>query len=255
MLLGEKMITEADVLKILPDARDVGQRLKLVYKDLTAGEIRTFVSSFNRQFVVPFVEREVADILLRHMGEILLGAMLAKEQFDMELGGERPDSKQFGMVMIRAAFFGYDDWDEIGSITGGTPQNWIHAGTTLLAGTSGNAIAIDENAAHMVIGVGSLHPAPKIESFQFTIDGETRPVNITWYHFGIGAKDTCLHIKEFDKAFPLANDTTILVKTFQRVTGNDIPFLFGVSYIKEPQLRIHDPANVVATAQKVLRTT
>lgn len=248
-------VTVADVTAILSTARAVADEERLVYRELTPEELRIFARSFNRQFLLPYAQRQIADIYLRHMGEILLGAMVAKEQFGQALGGERPPANKFGMVPIRPAFFGYDDWDEIGTITGGSPQNWIHSGTTLLGGTAGNAIAIEENAAHVIIAVGSLHPSPKIESFQFTIDGKTKPVSVSWYQFGIGTRDSALHIKEFDLAFFLRKDTTILVKTFQRVTGDDIPFLLGVSFIKEPQLRVHDPATVVTTAQKVLRTT
>jgi len=248
-------ITVAEVRAVVPLANEIARKEELVVKPLTDEEIKAFARSFNRQFLLPYAQRQIADIYLRHLGEILLGAMMAKEQFDQSLGGERPPAGKFGMVPIRPAFFSYDDWDEIGSITGGSPQNWIHSGTTLLGGTAGHAIAIEENAAHIIIAVGSLHPSPKIESFQYTIDGKTKPVSVSWYHFGVGTKDSALKIKEFDQAFPLKKDTTILAKVFQRTTGNDIPFLMGASYIKEAQLRLHDPANVVASAQKVLRTT
>jgi len=248
-------ITVAEVKAVVPLANVIAKKEELVVKPLTDEELKLFARSFNRQFLLPYAPRQIADIYLRHLGEILLGAMLAKEQFDQSLGGERPPAGKFGMVPIRPAFFGYDDWDELGTITGGSPQNWIHSGTTLLAGTAGNAIAIDENAAHIIIAVGSLHPAPKIESFQFTIDGKTKPVSVSWYHFGVGTKDSALKIKEFDQSFPLKKDTTILVKVFQRVTGVDIPYLLGASFIKEAQLRLHDPADVVAAAQKVVRTT
>lgn len=249
------MITVAEVTAVVPLTKTVAKAEELVVADLTPGELEIFTRSFNKQFVLPYAQREIADIYLRHLGNILLGAMQAKEQFDASLGGERPEAGKFGMVPIRPAFFGYRDWDELGTITGGSPQNWIHSGSTLLAGTAGNAIAIEENAAHAIVGVGSLHPDPKIESFQFTIDGKTKPVSVSWYHFGIGTKDAALHVKEFDLAWILKKDTTILVKVYQRATAIDVPFLFGASFIKEAQLRLHDPVSVVATAQKVLRTT
>lgn len=252
------MVTVAEVRTLQKEALDLAKELGLVVKELTDAELSLFARSFERQFVLPFVEREVANIYVRHMGEILLGAMKSKEQFAQELGGERPPAGKFGMVPIRPAFFGYRDWDEIGTITGGSPQNWIHAASTLLTaaglgGTAGNAISIEENAAHVLVGVGSLHPSPKIESIQLTIDGKTKPVAVSWYNFGLGTRQSALKIKEFDTAFILKEDTTILTKVYQRPTGDDIPYLLGVSYIKEPQLRVHDPLSVVAATQKVLR--
>ena len=252
------MVTLAELKTLQKDAVDLAKELGLVVKELNVDELSLFGRSFERQFVVPFTEREIANIYIRHMGEILLGTMKSKEQFAQELGGERPPAGKFGMVPIRPAFFGYRDWDELGSITGGSPQNWIHAASTLLTaaglgGVAGNPIAIEENAAHTLIGVGSLHPSPKIETIQFTIDGKTKPVSISWYSFGLGAKQSALKIKEFDTAFILKEDTTILTKVYQRPTADDIPYLLGASYIKEPQLRVHDPLSIVAATQKVLR--
>lgn len=252
------MVTIAEVKALQKDASSLADALGLVVKELTDDELTLFARSFERQFVVPFVEREIANLYLRHMGEILLGAMTAKQQFAQELGGERPPAGKFGMVPIRPAFFGYRDWDEIGTITGASPQNWIHAASTLLTaaglgGVAGNPIAIEENAAHTIIAVGSLHPSPKIETIQFTIDGKTKPVSISWYNFGLGVKQSALKTKELDTAFILKEDTTVLTKVYQRPTGDDIPYLQGVSYVKEPQLRVHDPLTVVAATQKVLR--
>jgi len=248
-----KTVTVAEVQTWVPLAKEAARILGLVVKDLMPEEIKLFTRSFNRQFLLPYAQRQIADIYLRHGAEILLGAMMAKEQFDQELGGERPPAGKFGMVVIRPAYFGLRDWDEVGTITGASPQNWIHSGSALLGGKAGEPITIEENAAHMVVGVGSLHPSPKIESFQFTIDGKKKPVSVSWYGFGLGTKDSALHIKEFDMAWPFKEDTTVLVKTYQRVTAIDIPFLFGASFIKEPQLRLHDPASVVVAAEKVLR--
>jgi hypothetical protein len=159
-----------------------------------------------------------------------------------------------GPLIIRACWLGLgDDWEDAGSITTGSPQNWIHSGR--IGGTSGNAVKIGENAVHVVIAVGSYHPSPKIESFQFTIDGKARPVIITknWL------VPESLHIKKLDNAFVWKETTTVLAKYFVSATFGatvtDIPFLIGASYIKEPQLRIHDAADIPGTTNNVVMTT
>jgi len=151
------------------EAKTLADDLGLVVKELSDKELKKFGKSFERQFVLAFAEREIVDIYMRHQGEILLGAMVAKQQMDAEIDGEMPLSGKIGMLPIRAAYLGIgDDWEDADLVDGpfatGSPQNWIHSGTTLMGGTSGNPIKIGENAVHVVIAFGSLHPSPKIES-------------------------------------------------------------------------------------------
>ena len=185
-------------------AKDYG----LTVEELTDVELSAFGMAFDRQFVLQFPQREIVNMYRRHQKEILLGAMVAKAQMDANIEGEMPSSGRVGgPIPIRACFVGVgDDWEDAAPFSTGAPDNWIHSGTTLLGGTAGNPIRIGDNAVFVVIGVGSLHPSPKIESIQFTIDGKTKPVIIT----GWSQKTSGLRVNEFDKAMIWKKGTTVL---------------------------------------------
>jgi len=246
----------------------------MVTRDLTDKELVRFGRSFERQFIRALPTRQMSDIHLRHIKEALLGGMLAKEQMDAEIQGETPGSnKTGGPIAIRACFLGVgDDWEDIygiysaaqGAWSTGAVQSWIHSGTTLMAGTDHNPIKIGENAVHVIYGISSIHASPKLESLQFTIDGKLKPM----LYCGFAQKHAVGHtqrIKELDNAIILRKDTTFLAKVFfSSAFGDevdyvvDFPVLYGVSYIKEPALRVLDPTNAatwVGTVQEVLFTT
>jgi hypothetical protein len=257
------MITLAELNGIMANAESLLTKLGWTYQRLTSDELSIFGASFERQFVLAYPEREIADIYKRHIVEILAGAMIAREQMSAEIDGEQPASgKVGGPVPIRAAYLGIgDDWDDVGdsgTFTTGSPQNWIHSGTPLMGGTDGNAVKIGENQVTVVIGIGSLHPSPKIESVDFWIDGKQKPVLITGW---AQKMPNSLKIKELNSAYLFKEDTTVLAKIFASNIGgtvstvSDIPYLLGVSYIKEDQLRKHDASEIPGTVADVIMTT
>jgi len=253
------------------EARTLATDLGLVVKDLTETELKRFGRAYERQFVLGYPERPIVDVYLRHQGEALLGAMVAKEQMDAEVDGEQPASGKIGGPLpIRASWLGIgDDWEDLGSINGsasargngywtpGSPQYWIHSGTLLMGGTDGNPIKIGENALHVVFGIGSLHPSPKIESVIFEINGKEKPIILT----GFQQKQMFSRKwKELDNAYVWKKTDTILARVFiseafgETITkAVDYPYLIGVSYIKEPQLRVYDP--VTSTSRVLPGTT
>ena len=232
------------------EALRVATEKGLVTRTLTGRELAAFRRSFERALVLFYPEREIRDAFMRHQGEILLGAMVAKEQMDAEVDGEQPGpGKIGGPIPIRAGFLGVgDDWEDAGTFTTGTPQNWIHSGTSLLGGTAGNPIRIGENAVHVVIGIRSRHPSPKVESVQFSVDGSDKPVLVTAFPMKAGA----LAFKELESAMIWKDTTTVRGRVFLSgiygSTAVDYPELVGCSFIKEPQLRVHDPYDLCGTA-------
>ncbi len=252
------MVNVAELIALQTDVAKVASDYGVTVKPLTNAELRKFGLSFERQFVKQYPERMIQDILERHKGEILLGAMAAKEQMNANIDGELPDAGKIGgPLAIRACWLGVGhDWEDINSITNGTdyftpghtPQNWIHSGTRQLDGDAGSAVRIGENIVHVVVGIASYHPSPKIESVKFEIDGKEKPVLITkWGQlspFG-------MRIKELDRGFIWEEDTTVLAKII--ISGYmpaaitqavDIPYLFGASFIIEHELRVHDPESI-----------
>ena len=195
---------------------------------------------------------------VRHLDEIILGALVAKDQMNADIGGEMPGSGQIGgPIQPRAAFFGIgDDWADVGDITTGSPQNWIHSGTALMGGTAGNAIKIGTNAVHVIFGVGDEHPSPKIETVQFTVDGKTKPVIVLGEVLRL---HNSLRIKELEKSFIFKKGTTVLSKVFASAaygaTVTSVPYLVGVSFVYEPVLRVQDAADIPGSDNDVVLTT
>jgi hypothetical protein len=247
-------------------AAAVAAELGLLNKPLTGKELEKFNRAFERSLVLAYPEREIRDAYLRHQGEILLGAMVAKEQMDAEVDGEQPSAGKIGgPIPIRACFVGVgDDWEDLGSFTTGSPQNWIHSGTTLLGGTSGNPIRVGDNAVIVVIGIRSRHPSPKVESVKFEIDGKEKPVLVTAFAQKATANPSGLMFKEFDYGQVWKKDTEVLGKIFATAaygsTVTDYLELIGAAFIMEPQLRVHDAYDLCGTSakrdvHKVVRTT
>jgi len=269
-------VTEAALKGMQDDARSLASELGVVTRDLTDKELVRFGRSFERQFVLTLAERAFVDIYLRHQKEALLGAMIAKAQMESEVDDEQPAANKIGGPLpIRACWLGIgDDWEDIDSIyngvqgtwSTGSPQNWIHSGTTLMGGTAGRAVRVGENAVHVVFGIASIHASPKIESVQFTLDEKTKPTLLTFFaQKSLPGAVRC--IKELDNAHIFKEDTTVLAKVFiSRAFGTlvsnvtDYPELVGVSYIKEPALRLQDPVTGVGrilpgTTYEVVHTT
>ena len=243
------------------DARTLADDLGVVTRNLTDKELNRFGRSFTRQFIRELPQRQMVDLYLRHQKEALLGGMIAKAQMETEIDNEVPASNKVGgPLAIRACWFGIgDDWEDIGSIYGsavargagawttGAAQDWIHSGTLLMGGTDGHAIRVGENAVHVIFGMASIHASPKLESVKFTIDGKEKPALYCGFAQKIGVGHT-QRIKEFDNAFILKKDTTFLAEVFfsgafgPTVTEvTDFPVLYGVSFIKEPAVRLLDP--------------
>ena len=251
-------------------AAAVASELGLLYRLLTPKELEKFARAFDRSLVLAYPEREIRDAYLRHQGEILLGAMVAKEQMNAEIDGEQPTpGKIGGPIPIRACFVGVgEDWEDMGTWAVGahpaSPLNWIHSGTTLLGGTAGNPIRIGDNAVNVVIGIRSRHPSPKLESVKFTIDGNEKPVLITAFAQKATANPSGLMFKELDYGMVWKKDTEVLGKVFFTATFGssivDYLELIGASFIMEPQLRVQRPYDLCGTAavrdvHKVVRTT
>ena len=233
------------------------------FEKLTSAELDLFEVSFTRQFVLAFPQREIADIFVRHKREVLMGAQIARAQMDTAFDGMFPGSNKIGMGEIRACYLGIgDDWEDITRIYAGvqgywnvgTPQPWISSGATYLAGSSANPVRIDENQVTVAVAIGSKHVSPKLESVYLEIDGKPKP--IIPCHFATRmAPFGAIPIKELDDALILYKNKEILAKVFfsdafgatvSSVT--DYPYLLGASFIKEPQLRVQDPYNLIGTA-------
>ena len=252
-------MVEADV-SLQNEAARYLKDLGVDYEDLSGKELGLFNVSFNRQFIQAFPQREIINIFSRHIREILMGGMIAKKEMGAAFGGMFPGSNQIGMGEIRACYLGVgDDWEDIYRIhkvpqtywSTGTPENWIHAGTAYLGGTDGSPIRIQENQVTVIVAIGSKHVSPKLESVYVEIDGKPKPLIVC--HFGTRmAAFGAIPLKELDDAIILYDGKEFLAKVFfsdyfggavSQIT--DYPYPLGVSFIKEPELRIQDPYRLI----------
>jgi len=252
-------------------ARQLAADLGVTSRDLEEHELIRFGRAFDRQFVVGNSLVRVTEIYAKHKTEALLGAMIAKEQMDAEIDGENPGANKIGgPIPIQSYFLGVGEaWEDIlgiyaaaqSSWTTGAVQNWIHSGTTMMGGTAGNAIRIGENHVTVVFGLESLHASPKIEGVQFTIDGKTKPTIHTAWAQRTASENTD-RVKELDNAYVFMKDTIVRAQVMispafgaASTLQQDYPALMGVSFVKEPALRLLDQITISGTRYEVVHTT
>jgi hypothetical protein len=239
------------------------------YDYLSQREFDKWKLGFKRNLVVNHEFRNFVDLDYRHILDYLLGAMIAKKQFMMEFDGTMPFSGRFGMCRPRANFFGFgDDWAIGSSLTAGfdTSQTlnsinrFIHAGSTELGGTAGNAIRILPSAVHVIVGLGDLEPLvwgldSPIEAFLITIDGKHKSNIPTDHQFAIAGFPVC----ELDEPIILKNKSTLLINLYcadlTDKNARAIPFPWGVSYAPEAQMRVPDPTNLDGTTNDMVTTS
>lgn len=265
------MVDVATLRNEMEEAKPLIEDLGVVTRDLTETELFRFGRSFERQFVAGSAFVDLANIHLRHRKEALIGAMVAKEQMDANIDGEHPaPNKIGGPLTIRASFLGIgDDWEDIQGIyagaqnswSTGSPQNWIHSGTSLMGGSDGNAVRIGENLVLVIYGLGSLHASPKIESTKFTVNGDQHPTLLTGWAQRVASENN-KRIKEIDDVYLLRKDMTVKAEVFiseafgaTSANQQDFPFPFGVAYVREDALRLQDPTNLPGTRYNVIHTT
>jgi hypothetical protein len=208
-------------------------------------------------FVIGGDFRNFVDIDYRHIGEYLLGAMVAKRQFGLEFDGTQPFPGRFGMSRIRAGYFGLsDDWTDQAISVASTEKVWITSATTELGGTSTLPLKILESAVHVITAIGdyrwyiSGNPT-EIECFNIEQDGRPKPI----LPFYLQANLSSWPIVELDEAMLLQNKTTLKINYTTNNVYWGVPFLWGVSFAPEAQLRVADPQSLDgATNDMVIKT-
>ena len=236
----EKLTLET-VKDWIPTIKRKAHELQYTVKDPTEEELKKFVETFNRRFILHCREREIADIYRKHASEILLGLMIAKEQMDMQFDGDNPKAGTFGVTTPHAGFFGEDDWAK--SVTGGTTNNIIHAGNTHIGGTAGDPVKIPKGVVHVIIGYGNYSPSPLSTLIQETINGASKPSINT--DFGWRASD--LQIVELGEARILKYNSTYKLIAFSPTSGTDEIYVIGATFLAEDLMRINDPANMAGS--------
>lgn len=240
--------------RLIAKARDVNLGVEVT--KLSPDELEKWKKSFRRSFVMSGAYRNWIDLDLRHLGEYLLGAMVAKKQFGLEFDGVQPFPGRFGMSRIRSGHMNIaDNWDEEGATTASTVKNWVHSGGAL-GGTAGHALKVDKSAVFVIVGFGDLRHIytglpSTIESFEITIDSKQKPI--------LAAKPNIMMadypIVELDEALLLKYKSTFLFQYWSDQAVVHIPFVWGIAYAPESQLRVADPAGLYATTNDMILVT
>lgn len=240
---------------------------------LNVNEFEKWKLAFKRSLVLPTQYKQFIELDYRHILDYLLGAMIAKKQFEQDFDGTSPYPGRFGLSRPRAQYFGLGDswhywpWGSATTATAPTASasaNWIHAGSLNLAGvtgaglggTAGNAIRILESAVHVIIGIIDLAVQqyggePSVESVQFTIDGKAKPVTVMSPTTSVARPA----VVEFDEAIILKNKSTFLADAFLPVSTRTALALWGITYLPESQMIVRDPDNIDGTTNDMVTTT
>lgn len=253
-------VNENDVVSTLynaePAAAAAADALGATTKEVPPERLILFARSFERAYMIPFAQRpELAHLHVKHVIDALMGAMIATYQFNKNFGGETPGSGEFGMQPPRAAWIGIgNDWDTQPVLVGGAFTNWVHSGTSFMAGTAGNDVMCGPNAVHVYIGMGDQAPAPKVESLEMRLDGSILPGFVTGYQMKFATAGP-LQVKEFDNILLLKNTTTFRTRLWSNDSGTTIPYFLGFDFLPEDKMRnFINPANLVGTTQNVILT-
>jgi hypothetical protein len=240
---------------------------------LNDAEFEKWKLAFKRSLVIPTQYKQFIEIDYRHILDYLLGAMIAKKQFEMDFDGTVPYPGRFGMSRPRAQYFGLGDtwhyWPWGAAVTASYPtastsDNWIHAGSLSLTGvtaaglggTDGNAIRILKSQVTVIVGIIDLPVTefgghPVVESVQFTIDGKDKPVTVMSPTTAVARPA----VVELDEAIILKNKTTFKATAFFPVNSRTALALWGVTYLPEAQAIVADPDNIDGTTNDMVTTT
>lgn len=189
--------------------------------------------------------------LFEYYDEILLAAQVARAELNGEFDGQSPDSGNFGISTSHPGYFGYDSWDDMPDVTGGSAFDWLDddTPTNLSSGQSGfaNPLRIGDNAVHIVLGFGSYAPNPVTNRIKEEKNDNPVPAVTTEDVF----RNTDLRIKFKDTPTILQPDDTYAARGFAGgevgTTYSEALYPVTVSFIEAKALRILDPANMAGT--------
>lgn len=182
--------------------------------------------------------------------EISVGAEIARAQFDQQFGGVNPSEGKFALSRIESGYFGWDSWENLGSLTGQSLNNWLDDDTpdNLSGGTGlANPLKVGEEAVHVILGVGTYHDSPKVKAIEYEVNESPRTAIRTKYEF----TETDLQIKWLDRAIILPQNSLLAARLYAGQSGDDYPYLVGTSFIKYRASQEADPTNMTDDSQSI----
>lgn len=187
------------------------------------------------------------DKIEEYMGEIRAAAEVANYHLNGEFDGQSPESGNFGLDLIHPGYFGYDDWDNMPTLTGGSASDWIDSDTpdNLASGTSGfdGPAEIGDPAVHVILGYGSYAESPVVTRIKE--EKNNNPYTAVTTEDAFRKND--LRIKWLDTPRVLSPQDTFAARVFAGEDGEDALYPFGVSFLESRKYRILDPADMAGS--------
>lgn len=249
-------VKQGDVQDVMRQARSM--KLGANVQPVNEEELELFNDFLNRMLSLHLGERRWLDFHKEHIGDYLLGLVVAKDQFNgMEFGGATPGGGEFGIDQWRAGYANVgDDWNDEGASTAATAKNWIHAGGGLAGGTNGNDIRYLEAFVGVISGFGDfryqmhgLHS--EIESFQIRLDNRTlKPIYV-----GQNFKLSDLPLMGLDEPILLKDRSAIRIQYWTNNATTNVPFLAGVVFGQEGSINKFDPDDLDGNTNKLYEGT
>lgn len=185
------------------------------------------------------------NILSTYKAHIRTACKIAKDEFNGQFNGEDPDSG-FGISITKPGYFGWNTWDNMGSGLSSGSNDLIDAGSSdNLSGSTGagNPMTIGDPVFHLIIGYGSYAESPKLTSFYKEIRKEPGTNVDVERHF----RDSELRLRLMSFPYLLAPSDKFYLEGWSDVAGDDIPYLFGVSFLEYDKLQLMDPVDMAGT--------
>lgn len=186
--------------------------------------------------------------LQEYRDEIELAAQIAKYELSGAFDGQAPQSGNFGIDFIQPGYFGYDSWDNMPGVTGGSEFNWIDDETpdNMGSGSPGfdNPITIGDPATHIIVGFGSYAPDPVTSRIKEVKNDNPKPAITTETQF----RNTDLRIKWKDTPTVLSPEDTYAVRGYAAgETGENYEealYPVGVTFLEARKYRLLNPADM-----------
>jgi len=184
--------------------------------------------------------------------EIEIVAQIAKAELSGSFDGQSPESGNFGLDTIHPGYFGYNDWDNVPDVTGGSAFDWIDDGTpdNLNSGSTGFGapVTIGEPAVHVILGFGSYAPDPVTNRIKEEKNDNPLPAVTTEDSF----RNTDLRIKWKDSPTVLQPDDTYSVRGFaggeDGETYAEALYPIGLTFLEAKKYRVLDPADMAGSS-------
>lgn len=184
-----------------------------------------------------------------YRSEIQMGAEIARAQFGQKLGGLNPSSGRFAVTRLNSGYFGWNSWENVGSLTGETLNQWLDDNTpdNLNSGSGGftSPLKVGEEAVHVILGFGTYHDSPKVSSIKPEVNEEPRPAIQVKYEW----TKTDTQIKWLDRPIILPENALFAAQLYADNGGEDFPYPVGVSFVENRAAQLADPANMTDDTQ------